>query len=213
MTRARRRGRRPSDRAPRLRRGAAEPLGELPRRLPLADGRLRPAGLLERDRAELAFADRREHGADPPVTGGAHLPRDLASLWPGQDLAEFRDARRDGVAAASCSSSPCFRSSIRRLRSWSRARFFAVAISHAPGLSGIPASGHCSSALTSASCARSSASPTSRTMRTRPPSSRADSIRQTASMALRVVASVVTRCCAAARSRCAGAPRWRAARA
>ena len=48
------------------------------------------------------------------------------------------------------------------------ARCFAVAISQAPGLSGTPDRGHCSSAATSASCASSSASPTSRTIRARP---------------------------------------------
>ena len=55
-----------------------------------------------------------------------------------------------------------------------------------PGCRGCPSPGQRSSAVTSASCARSSARPTSRTMRTRPPMSRADSIRQTASMAVRV---------------------------
>src|SRR5678810_1219557 len=63
-------------------------------------------------------------------------------------------------------------------------------MSHAPGLSGMPVSGQRSSAVTSASWARSSARPTSRTMRTRPPRSRADSIRQTASMAARVASSL-----------------------
>src|SRR3979409_65491 len=63
------------------------------------------------------------------------------------------------------------------------ARCFAVAISQAPGLSGTPDSGHCSRAATRASCARSSATPTSRTMRARPAISRGDSILQTASMA------------------------------
>src|SRR5689334_23190374 len=71
------------------------------------------------------------------------------------------------------------------------ARFFAVAMSQAPGFSGMPVSGQRSSAVISASCARSSASPTSRTTRTRPPRSRADSIRQTASMAPRVAASLI----------------------
>src|SRR6058998_1596372 len=55
-------------------------------------------------------------------------------------------------------------------------------MSQAPGLSGAPDSGHCSSAATSASWARSSAMPTSPTMRARPAMSLADSIRQTASM-------------------------------
>src|SRR5688500_20035672 len=54
-------------------------------------------------------------------------------------------------------------------------------MSQAPGLSGTPDSGHRSSAATRASWARSSARPTSRTIRARPAISRADSIRQTAS--------------------------------
>src|SRR5580704_17375005 len=71
-------------------------------------------------------------------------------------------------------------------------RRLAVAISHAPGLSGIPDAGHCSSAATSASWARSSATATSRTMRVSPAISRADSMRQTASIA-RWVADGFTR--------------------
>ncbi len=63
------------------------------------------------------------------------------------------------------------------------ARCFAVAMSQAPGLSGIPDSGHRSRAMTSASCASSSARPTSRTIRASPAMSLADSIRKTASMA------------------------------
>src|SRR6266851_4483820 len=63
------------------------------------------------------------------------------------------------------------------------ARCLAVAMSQAPGLSGTPDSGQCSSAATRASCAKSSATPTSRTMRARPAMSLGDSIRQTASMA------------------------------
>src|SRR5438128_4419808 len=55
-------------------------------------------------------------------------------------------------------------------------------MSQAPGLSGTPDAGHCSSAATRASCARSSAKPTSRTMRVRPAISLGDSILQTASM-------------------------------
>ena len=50
----------------------------------------------------------------------------------------------------------CDRASGRAARR-SIARCFAVAMSHAPGLSGTPDAGHCSSAATSASCARSSA--------------------------------------------------------
>ena len=52
-----------------------------------------------------------------------------------------------------------------------------------PGCPGTPVSGHCSSAATSASCASSSARPTSRTMRASPAISFADSILQTASIA------------------------------
>src|SRR4029453_19137524 len=63
-------------------------------------------------------------------------------------------------------------------------------MSHAPGLFGIPDCGHCSSAATSASCARSSATPMSRTMRVRPAMSRGASMRQTASIARWVSAAV-----------------------
>src|SRR2546422_6625383 len=71
------------------------------------------------------------------------------------------------------------------------ARCFAVAMSQAPGLSGTPDSGHCSNAATSASWARSSAIPTSPTMRAKPAMSLADSIRQTASMASAAVRGVI----------------------
>src|SRR5580658_281630 len=73
------------------------------------------------------------------------------------------------------------------------ARCFAVAMSQAPGLSGMPVRGHCSSAITSASCASSSARPTSRTSRARPAMSLADSIRQTASMARWVSVAVMAK--------------------
>src|SRR3954451_23916541 len=62
------------------------------------------------------------------------------------------------------------------------ARFFAVAISQAPGFSGTPDAGHFSSAATSASWARSSAKPTSRTIRARPAIRRLCPPRQTASI-------------------------------
>src|SRR5688572_14269226 len=62
-------------------------------------------------------------------------------------------------------------------------RFLAAVISQAPGLDGTPVSGHFSSAASSASWARSSARPRSRTIRVSPAMSRADSILQTASMA------------------------------
>src|SRR5262245_52225548 len=64
-------------------------------------------------------------------------------------------------------------------------------MSQAPGLSGMPTFGHCSSAATSASCASSSAVPISRTIRIRPPISFACSILKTASMA-RCVSVAVT---------------------
>ena len=72
------------------------------------------------------------------------------------------------------------------------ARCFAVAMSQAPGLSGTPASGQRSRAATSASCARSSATPMSPTMRARPAISRADSMRQTASIVLWVSVPVTS---------------------
>src|ERR1700712_1628733 len=55
-------------------------------------------------------------------------------------------------------------------------------MSQAPGLSGTPAPGHVSRAAISASWARSSARPTSRTSRATPPTMRPDSMRQTASI-------------------------------
>src|SRR5437773_302775 len=88
-------------------------------------------------------------------------------------------------------SSSCLRSSRSFRRRRSIARCFAVAMSQAPGLSGTPDSGHCSSAATRASCARSSARPISRTIRARPAISLGDSILQTASIA-RCVSAAVT---------------------
>jgi hypothetical protein len=78
---------------------------------------------------------------------------------------------------------PSLRACSARRRSWSIARCFAVAMSQAAGLSGTPETGHCSSADTSASCASSSARPTSRMTRARLAMRRGDSMRQTASMA------------------------------
>src|SRR6266567_4665402 len=94
-------------------------------------------------------------------------------------------------ASSSRPSSSCLRSSSFFLRNKSIARCFAVAISQAPGLSGTPDSGHCSSAATRASCASSSARPTSRTIRARPAMILADSILQIASIA-RCVSVAVT---------------------
>src|SRR5438270_4735062 len=56
-------------------------------------------------------------------------------------------------------------------------------MSQAPGFSGTPETGHCSSAATRASCASSSAVVKSPTMRASPAISRADSMRQIASIA------------------------------
>src|SRR5215831_20801255 len=57
-------------------------------------------------------------------------------------------------------------------------------MSQAPGLSGTPEAGHFSSAATSASCASSSARPTSRVMRASAATIFADSMRQIASTVL-----------------------------
>src|SRR5213594_328561 len=94
-------------------------------------------------------------------------------------------------SSSSRPSSSCLRSSRSFRRKRSIARCFAVAMSQAPGLSGTPDSGHCSSAATRASWARSSARPTSRTIRARPAMSLADSILQTASI-VRWVSVAVT---------------------
>ena len=59
----------------------------------------------------------------------------------------------------------------------------AVVVSHPPGFGGMPAAGHCSSAARTASCAASSARPTSPVMRASVAITRADSIRQIASIA------------------------------
>src|SRR2546428_1135907 len=79
--------------------------------------------------------------------------------------------------------SSCLRSSVLRRLIRSIARCFAVPMSHAPGRSGTPSAGHCSSAATRASCASSSAVPMSPTTRASPAMSRADSMRQIASIA------------------------------
>jgi hypothetical protein len=96
-----------------------------------------------------------------------------------------------GRVSSSRAISSCLRSSVAARRSMSIARCLAVAISQAPGFFGTPDCGHRSRATTSASCARSSARPTSRTMRARPAISRGDSILQTASIA-RCVGDAVT---------------------
>ena len=93
------------------------------------------------------------------------------------------------VVAALPAPAPAVSSVRARCRNASTARRFAVVMSQAPGLSGMPEEGHWASAATMASCAKSSARPTSRTMRTSAAMSRVDSSRQTASIAARVVSS------------------------
>ena len=61
------------------------------------------------------------------------------------------------ISASSRASSWCLRRGEVLRRKRSMARCLAVAMSHAPGLSGMPDCGHCSSAATRASWARSSA--------------------------------------------------------
>src|ERR1700720_485076 len=106
----------------------------------------------------------------------------------GSSIAATRsDSAGSSLAASSWPSSSCLRSSSLPRRRRSIARCFAVAMSQAPGLSGTPDSGHCSSAATRESCASSSARPTSRTIRARAGMTLAASIRQTASIARCVV--------------------------
>ena len=104
-------------------------------------------------------------------------------------MSSRRFASTRGCASSSCASisrvsSSSFSACSLRWRRRSSARCLAVVMSHAAGLSGTPLSGHVSSAATRASCASSSASPTSRTMRATPAMMRADSMRKTASIAL-----------------------------
>ena len=99
-------------------------------------------------------------------------------------LASTRGCASSSSASISRVSSSSFSACSFRWRSRSRARCFAVVMSHAAGLSGMPATGHVSSAATSASCASSSARPTSRTIRATPAMIFADSMRKTASIAL-----------------------------
>src|SRR6202158_1495394 len=86
----------------------------------------------------------------------------------------------------------CVRSSIGPRRRWSRARRLAVAISQAPGFSGTPVAGQYSRAASRASCVKSSASGTSRSIRARLVISRGCSIRQTARIARWAAAAVMT---------------------
>ena len=81
------------------------------------------------------------------------------------------------VARSNCSSFPRYRLSRRRM---SMARRRAVVINHAPGLSGMPSSGHLSSAATRLSWTTSSARSKSPSIRTRAAVRRPASSRKTA---------------------------------
>src|SRR5262249_61856618 len=76
-------------------------------------------------------------------------------------------------------------------------------MSHAPGRSGTPPAGQSSSAATSASCARSSATPTSWVRRASPATRRGNSIRHTASIARRTSGAVTPGDGATSAARCA----------
>jgi len=80
--------------------------------------------------------------------------------------------------------SACLRSCIAARRNPSIARRLPAAINHAPGRSGTPDFGQSVRAASKASCASSSARPTSRVIRASPAISRARSMRKTASIAL-----------------------------
>ena len=135
----------------------------------LRDRRLAARGTRARSRAS---SGRRAAAASAPPA-----PRSTSTGWQPVKISASRsspivvdlraDVRREPTPSSRASSS-CL--SLERLerRMRSIARCLAVAISQAPGLSGTPDSGHCSSAATSASCARSSARPTSRSIRARP---------------------------------------------
>src|SRR5689334_10375966 len=105
--------------------------------------------------------------------------------------AESKSGMISCSCARSCASMPCLCESTRLWRSWSSARRLAVAISHAPGFSGTPVTGQCSSAAINASWVRSSASGTSRSIRDRLVISRGCSIRHTARIVAWMSAAVI----------------------
>src|SRR5258708_5894463 len=102
---------------------------------------------------------------------------------------------RSGITRCSSSMSEaiiaCLRLRIRPRRKWSNARREALTISQAPGFSGTPVTGHRSRAASSASCVKSSASGTSRSILAKLVISRGCSIRQTARIAQWVSAAVM----------------------
>ncbi len=152
----------------------------------LGDGRLRDEeGARDLGGGEAAEQAQRERdarlGREDRVAGGKHEAEEIVAHLL-VDGAGRGPARRSCSASRARPSSSWWRSRTLPRRRTSMARRFAVAISQAPGLSGMPTSGQRSSAATSASWASSSARPTSRTIRARPAMSRGDSMRQRASM-------------------------------
>ena len=107
--------------------------------------------------------------------GGQHrMAGDEHEARAGRRRCRRRAPRRSGALAARATaldaSSSCLRSlHLAAPELVDRAVLRGAPSARRPGLSGTPVAGHCSSAATSASCARSSASPTSRTIRASPP--------------------------------------------
>src|SRR5438093_2020996 len=149
----------------------------------------------------------------PPISSVVRPPRtrrvsaSLASLerigWQAMKMRPRRSSPISSSMAASKSMPSWARSASRPISSYLRSRVlrrrirswawcFAVPMSQAPGRSGTPPPGHCSSAATRASCASSSAVPMSPTTRVSPAMSRADSMRQIASIARCASAAAVT---------------------
>ena len=153
---------------------------------PLGDRRLgdqeRPGDLVGPQAAEEPQRERDPRSTDSTGWQQMKTRRRRSSPMAALSIAASRSG---GVSCSISSSRPSscdLRSSVADRRNVSIARCLAVPINHAPGLSGTPDSGHCCRAATRASWARSSASPTSRTMRVKPAMSRGDSIRHTASI-------------------------------
>ena len=124
----------------------------------------------------------------PPTSRRVNATRDsvVSTGWQAVNISRSTSssmwstaASRSGISGSGASDGSSARSRAAR-RKWSIARRFDTAMSQAPGLSGTPRSGHCSRAATSASWARSSASPRSCVIRVSPATSRAASDRQTA---------------------------------
>src|SRR5688572_16838769 len=121
-------------------------------------------------------------GVDSTGWQAVNTSRSRSSPIGSSSLSRCASSALSCSASSSRASSSCLRCSSLLRRRRSIARCLAVAMSQAPGWSGTPVSGQRSSAATSASCASSSARPTSRTMRASVAISLADSMRHTASM-------------------------------